>query len=217
MPDDGGTLGAAALKLPHLSGMASDDAGQISTRDLNPATQFPLLFEQEYFNVFRTIRAMVLNDHEAEELTQESFTRAYRARLRYQPTAPPGAWLHRIAVNTTISHLRRQKLARILPMRLYQAPDDRDYARIEARTVVEGALAELSPKLRAAVYLHFYLGYSRDEVAHALGIPSGTVASRIAKAMVVMRRKLAPTQDFKGLDKDCSGMDTEQNPASGRS
>jgi len=197
--------------------MASDDAGQISTRDLNPATQFPLLFEQEYFNVFRTIRAMVLNDHEAEELTQESFTRAYRARLRYRPTAPPGAWLHRIAVNTTISHLRRQKLARILPMRLYQAPDDRDYARIEARTVVEGALAELSPKLRAAVYLHFYLGYSRDEVAHALGIPSGTVASRIAKAMVVMRRKLAPTQDFKGLDKDCSGMDTEQNPASGRS
>jgi hypothetical protein len=35
--------------------------------------------------------------------------------------------------------------------------------------------------------------------------------------MVVMRRKLAPAQDFKGLDKDRSGMDTEQNPASGRS
>jgi RNA polymerase sigma-70 factor, ECF subfamily len=209
--------GGCRTQAATLKWMAGDEAGQISTRDLNPATQFPLLFEQEYFNVFRTIRAMVLNDHEAEELTQESFTRAYRARLRYRPTAPPGAWLHRIAVNTTISHLRRQKLARILPMRLYQAPDDRDYARIEARTVVEAALAELSPKLRAAVYLHFYLGYSRDEVAHALGIPSGTVASRIAKAMVVMRRKLAPAQDFKGLDKDCSGMDTEQNPASGRS
>src|SRR5215467_12077794 len=213
MPDDSRARGAGTLN----GGMAPDEAPQINTRDLNPATQFPLLFEQEYFNVFRTIRAMVLNDQEAEDLTQEAFTRAYRARLRYRPTAPPGAWLHRIAVNTTISHLRRQKLARILPMRLYQAPDDRDYARIEARTVVEGALAELSPKLRAAVYLHFYLGYSRDEVAHALGIPSGTVASRIAKAMVVMRRKLAPTQDSEGLDKDCSGMDTEQNPASGRS
>ncbi len=174
--------------------MAPED-GLTGSRDLNPSTQFPLLFEREYLNVFRTIRAMVLNDQEAEDLTQDAFTRAYRARLRYQPAAPPGAWLHRIAVNTAISHLRRRRLARILPMRLYQPPDDRDYARIEARTMVESALAELSPKLRAAVYLHFYLGYSRDEVAHALSIPSGTAASRIAKAMTVMRRKLAVADD----------------------
>ena len=191
--------------------MAQEDAER-GSRDLDPATQFPVLFEREYLNVFRTIRAMVLNDQEAEDLTQEAFTRAYRARLRYKPTAPPGAWLHRIAVNTAISHLRRQKLARILPMRLYQAPDDRDYVRIEARTMVESALAELSPKLRAAVYLHFYLGYSREEVAHALNIPSGTVASRIAKAMIVMRRKLAPAGVGGGAPAD-----NEQNPTPGRS
>src|SRR5260221_2614686 len=133
------------------------------SRDLDPATQFPVLFEREYHNVFRTIRAMVLDEQEAEDLTQDAFTRAYRARLRYRPTAPPGAWLHRIAVNTAISHLRRKRLARLLPMRLYQPPDDRDYVRSDARTMVESALAELSPKLRAAVYLHFYLGYSREE------------------------------------------------------
>jgi RNA polymerase sigma-70 factor (ECF subfamily) len=188
---------------------------QVGSRDLDPATQFPVLFEREYLNVFRTIRAMVLNDQEAEDLTQDAFTRAYRARLRYQPTAPPGAWLHRIAVNTTISYLRRQKLARILPMRLYQAPDDRDYVRSEARTLVESAMAELSPKLRAAVYLHFYLGYSRDEVAHALNIPSGTVASRIAKAMTVMRRKLVPPEG--GLGGNGAPEGTDQNSAPGRS
>lgn len=190
------------------------EAERNGSRDVDPATQFPVLFEREYTNVFRTIRAMVLNDAEAEDLTQEAFTRAYRARLRYKPTAPPGAWLHRIAVNTAISHLRRQKLARILPMRLYQAPDDRDYARSEARSLVESALAELSPKLRAAVYLHYYLGYSREEVAHALDIPSGTVASRIAKAMIVMRRKLVqPEADLEGR----SGTpDREQNPAPNR-
>jgi RNA polymerase sigma-70 factor (ECF subfamily) len=187
------------------------DVSQVGSRDIDPATQFPVLFEREYMNVFRTVRAMVLNDSEAEDLTQEAFTRAYRARLRYRPTAPPGAWLHRIAVNTAISHLRRQKLARILPMRLYQVPDDRDYARSEARTMVESALAELSPKLRAAVYLHFYLGYSRDEVAHALRIPSGTVASRIAKAMTVMRRRLVQPEG------DLAGPECEQNPAPGRS
>jgi RNA polymerase sigma-70 factor (ECF subfamily) len=195
--------------------MAPDDS-RSGSRDIDPATQFPVLFEREYLNVFRTVRAMVLNDQEAEDLTQEAFTRAYRARLRYKPTAPPGAWLHRIAVNTAISHLRRQKLARILPMRLYQVPDDRDYLRIEARTIVESALAELSPKLRAAVYLHFYLGYSREEVAHALNIPSGTVASRIAKAMIVMRRKLAPPAGERGPSRRDSA-DCEQNPSPNRS
>jgi RNA polymerase sigma-70 factor (ECF subfamily) len=183
---------------------------QRGSRDLDPATQFPELYEREYVNVFRAIRAMVLNEQEAEDLAQDAFTRAYRARLRYKPTAPPGAWLHRIAVNTAISHLRRQKLARILPMRLYQAPDDRDYVRSEARTMVEVALADLSPKLRAAVYLHFYLGYSREEVAHALNIPSGTVASRIAKAMIVMRRRLAPAPPPSPPN------DTEQKSAPGR-
>ncbi len=195
--------------------MAPEDPRR-GSRDLDPATQFPVLFEREYLNVFRTIRAMVLDDQEAEDLTQDSFTRAYRARLRYRPTAPPGAWLHRIAVNTAISHLRRRKLARILPMRLYQAPDDRDYARSEARTMVESALAELSPKLRAAVYLHFYLGYSREEVGQALDIPSGTVASRIAKAMTVMRRKLAQSETPRGAGA-ASGADNEQKPAPGRS
>src|SRR5215469_8754435 len=198
-----------------LWAMAPEDP-QRGSRDLDPATQFPVLFEREYLNVFRTIRAMVLNDQEAEDLTQDAFTRAYRARLRYRPTAPPGAWLHRIAVNTAISHLRRRRLARILPMRLYQAPDDRDYVRSEARTMVELALADLSPKLRAAVYLHFYLGYSREEVAHALNIPSGTVASRLAKAMIVMRRRLAqpPGTPSSG---GAPPADTEQKSAPGRS
>ena len=164
--------------------------GRPGSWGIDPATQFPLLYEREYESVFRTVRAMVLDQAEAEDLTQEVFARAYRARLRYRPTAPPGAWLHRIAVNTALSYLRRRKLARLLPVRLYQAPDDRAYARSEARTAVETALAALSPKLRAAVVLHYFHDYSREEIATILGIPSGTVASRIAKAVAVMRRVL---------------------------
>ena len=175
------------------------------SRDLDPATQFPQLYELEYAAVYRTVRAMVLDAQEAEDLTQDTFARAYRARLGYRPTAPPGAWLHRIAVNTAISHLRRRRLTRLLPVRLYQAPDPRDYARSEARTLIEGALGELSPKLRAAVVLHYFHDYSRDDIASILGIPSGTVASRIAKAMTVMRRKLGAAGD--------NEPGAEQNPA----
>ena len=108
---------------------------------LDPKTQFRQLYDQEYLSVYRSIRAVVLESAAAEDLTQETFVRAYRARLRYTPTAPPGAWLRRIGINLAISYLRRQKLARFLPARLYMAPDRRDYDRAEARDVVEKAMA----------------------------------------------------------------------------
>lgn len=159
---------------------------------LDPATQFPLLYEQEFQSVYRTVRAIVLDAQEAEDLTQDCFARAYRAREKYQPTAPPSAWLHRIAVNTAISHLRRKKLARFLPIKTEFGSEDRGLGRAEARGAVEEALAELSPKLRAAVVLQYFHDCSREEIAQILGIPSGTVASRIAKAMAQMRQRMGP-------------------------
>jgi RNA polymerase sigma-70 factor, ECF subfamily len=163
---------------------------------LDPKTQFRQLYDQEFTPVYRAIRAVVLDPAAAEDLTQETFVRAYRARSRYQPTAPPGAWLRRIGVNLAISHLRRQKLARFLPARLYVAPDRRDYDRAEARDVVGKALEVLSPKLRAAVVLHYYEGLTREEIAEVLGVPAGTVASRIAKAVAIMRKTIGSDQQL---------------------
>lgn len=163
-------------------------------KELDPATQFRELYDREYAPVYRAIRAVVLDAAAAEDLTQETFVRAYKARHRYQPTAPPGAWLRRIGVNLAISHLRRQRLARFLPARLYVAPDRREYDQAEARDVVGKALEALSPKLRAAIVLHYYEGLTREEIAGVLGVPAGTVASRIAKAVAIMRKVTASDQ-----------------------
>jgi RNA polymerase sigma-70 factor, ECF subfamily len=163
-------------------------------KELDPKTEFRQLYDREFHSVYRSIRAVVLDSAAAEDLTQETFVRAYRARDRYTPTAPPGAWLRRIGINLAISYLRRQKLARFLPARLYMAPDRRDYDRAEARDVVEKALAMLSPKLRAAVVLHYYEGLTREEIAAVLGVPAGTVASRIAKAVAIMRKAIGSDQ-----------------------
>lgn len=158
---------------------------------LDPQSQFPLLYEREYPSVFRTIRAMVLDQAEAEDLTQDCFARAYRARGSYRPDAPPAAWLHRIAVNTAISHLRRRRLAKFLPLKVEQSDEDRDLDRVETRSLVEEAMVDLSPKLRAAVVLQYFEDRPREEIAAILGVPPGTVASRLANAMTQMRARIA--------------------------
>src|SRR4030088_1815705 len=181
---------APAIKLSRVS-----DGRQTDVREFDPATEFRQLYDQQYTSIYRSIRGVVIDSAAAEDLTQETFVRAYRARHRYTPTAPPGAWLRRIGINLAISHLRRQKLARFLPARLYMAPDRRDYDRAEARDVVGKAMAALSPKLRAAAVLHYYDGLTREEIAAVLGVPAGTVASRIAKAVAIMRKTIGSDQE----------------------
>jgi RNA polymerase sigma-70 factor (ECF subfamily) len=167
------------------------DEGELgSSTWVDPALQFELLYEQESDYVSRTIRGIVRVDAEVEDLVQECFARAYRARHRYRPDAPPGAWLHRIAVNTAISHLRRRKLDQVLPLEAEVQVADRDLRQAEARATLEQALAGLSPKVRAAVVLKHFEDRSREEIAATLGIPSGTVASRVAKGMALLRSRL---------------------------
>ena len=65
------------------------------------------------------------------------------------------------------------------------------FDRVEASTLTQRALAALRPKHRAVVVLHFYVGMTRDEIADVLGVPEGTVASRLSTGLRVMRKTLA--------------------------
>jgi RNA polymerase sigma-70 factor (ECF subfamily) len=153
---------------------------------------FDAVYQQFRTRIYRTVYGVVLNEATAEDLTQETFERAFRTREEYRGTAPLGAWLHRIAVNLAISHLRRQRRARQLPFRLFTWSDaDRGFEQVEARTLTQRALAALGPKHRAVVVLHFYVGMTREEIAEVLGVPEGTVASRLSTGLSVMRKTLA--------------------------
>jgi RNA polymerase sigma-70 factor (ECF subfamily) len=151
------------------------------------------LYDQYRIRVFRAIAGLVFDDAAAEDLTQETFERAWRSRASYRGgEAEVGAWLYRIAMNTAMSWLRRQRLARLLPMRLFFGADagTDSMELVENRQLADVALASLSPKLRAVVVLTYYSGLTRQEVASALGVPAGTVASRLVYAQQVMRAAL---------------------------
>jgi RNA polymerase sigma-70 factor (ECF subfamily) len=141
--------------------------------------------------IYRAVLGVVLDEPTAEDLTQETFERAYRTRTQYRRTAPVGAWLHRIAINLAISHVRRRDLAHQLPFRLFVRGGSSDFDRVEDRTLTRRALAALRPRHRAVIVLHFYADMTREEIAAILGVPEGTVASRLASAMELMRRTLA--------------------------
>jgi RNA polymerase sigma-70 factor (ECF subfamily) len=161
-----------------------------STREIDPTTDFELLYQHFRLPVYRAIRGILLDGPAAEDLTQETFERAYKARGTFRAGSSPGAWLHRIGVNLAISHVRRQRLTRLVLPRLY-VPPARDDEEVEDRTLAVRALAALSPKLRAVVVLSFYAGLTRDEIARILKVPPGTVASRQSSAMEIMRKALA--------------------------
>jgi RNA polymerase sigma-70 factor (ECF subfamily) len=160
---------------------------------LSPVGDFEAYYERYRLPIYRTIRGIVLDAAAAEDLTQETFEKAFKYHRERGDVDSMGAWLHRIAVNGAISHLRRQNLARLLPLRLFLGSGQSPFEHVEARSLVTRALASLSPKLRAAVVLHFYAGMTRDEIAKTLGIPPGTVASRLGAALESMRKTLAET------------------------
>jgi RNA polymerase sigma-70 factor (ECF subfamily) len=147
---------------------------------------FDAVYATFYQDVFRTTRSIVLDEALAEDVTQEVFLKAYRSRDSYKPVSTIGAWLHTIAVRRALSKLRWMKLQQ----RVLNAvgPIRQEIVDPDPRNDVAALLAAASPKTRAAIALHYYHGYLYREIAQMLGIPEGTVATRISNGLKQIRK-----------------------------
>jgi RNA polymerase sigma factor (sigma-70 family) len=153
---------------------------------LDPARDFAGVYEACYPAVYRTVRGVVLDPEVAEDVTQDAFLKAYRARDRYRRTGRVEAWLCTIAVREAISRLRWAGLQRrLLDRGRRDAEQSAPPAHLADR--LGELLAVLSPRQRAVVVLHFLHGYRYREIAVMLRVPEGTVASRLSQAMALMR------------------------------
>lgn len=156
----------------------------------DPRDDFAAVYEAHYQVVFRAVRGVVLDPILAEDVTQDVFLKAYRARHRYRPTGRVEAWLCTIAVREAISRLRWSGLQKRL-LRTYtrKAREPRPADGLTER--LDELLSVLSPKARAVVVLHFLHGYRYREIAVILGLPVGTVNSRLSHALTQMRRQVS--------------------------
>lgn len=152
----------------------------------DPRDDFAAVYEAYYGAVYRAVRGVVLDGGLAEDVTQDAFLKAYRARERYQPTGRVEAWLCTIGVREAISRLRWTALQRRLLAAAGRAAAQGPGSR--TTELLDELLSVLTPKARAVVVLHFLHGYRHREIAAMLRVPEGTVASRLSQALARMRR-----------------------------
>jgi DNA-directed RNA polymerase specialized sigma24 family protein len=183
--EEGRRAGRGDLMTARSSSAAAQVAG--AEFELDPRDDFAAVYERHYQAVFRAVRGVVLDPDVAEDVTQDAFLKAYRARGRYRPTGRVEAWLCTIAVREAISRLRWAAVQRRLLVAGGRA--DRPGPPAGMSDLLDDLLSALSPKARAVVVLHFVHGYRYREIAEMLRLPEGTVASRLSQALAQMRRR----------------------------
>jgi len=168
-------------------------------------TAFDELYTRHAQAIYRLGWAMLQQSQAAEDVVQETFLRAYKARQRFDPgRASFGTWLYQIALNYCRSHLRRKRLLTIPWLRqTEETPDLPDFRpgpensalRGEYRRLLWEAVQNLSAPLKEVITLHYYMELPAVEIAVMLNCPEGTVYSRLHNA----RRRLAEALAAQGI------------------
>jgi RNA polymerase sigma-70 factor (ECF subfamily) len=185
--------GAALLQRDRAIDRNDTDAVEAALAASGDAHAFERLYRAHVGRVLSLVRRM-LNDEDADEVTQDVFVRAWQKLGTYRGEAAFGTWLHRLAVNVILG--RRQVLGQRRD-RFY--PDDTALATVSAGRSApelsldfETAVARLPDGARQVFVLHDVEGYRHEEIANLLGLAVGTSKSQLHRARMALRRHLDP-------------------------
>jgi len=162
--------------------------------DLDAFEEFFTTYERQ---VYTTALAITRDPGLAEEILQDCFVKAYRARHRLQTDRSPLPWLHRVTTNLCYSRIARRRvmiepitaLITNLVADLTSRPDQV----VESREIIEvlqRAIDALPPKQQTAVILYYLHGYSLAEAAEIAACSVGTMKSRVHYALKALRSRL---------------------------
>ena len=157
----------------------------------------------------RLCTRMTGDAHRAQDLTQETFVRVFARRKEYRPDGKFSTWLWRVALNLCYDELRRQQRRAessldeagddmVARLETYAAPElapDGMLADRERDERVRKALMRLPDRYRAVLTLRHYEDLKFCEIGQVLGIPEGTVKSRMAEALTRLGKLLNPMNE----------------------
>ena len=172
------TLRAGA---PRRAWARASEPALVKAAQRGSAEAFAELFRRHWPRAHRAAWLVVHDATAAEDVAQEAFLAAVRALDRFDRRRPFGPWLHRIVVNRAIDYARARELRReVADAGIEPVAIDRADAPGED---VLAALAALPPDQRAVIVMRHLLGFTPGEIASALGLPRGTVNSRLRRGL----------------------------------
>ncbi|HSS20380.1 MAG TPA: sigma-70 family RNA polymerase sigma factor [Pyrinomonadaceae bacterium] len=154
---------------------------------------FEALFRAHQKEVYRWILRMVRDPATAEDLTVETFWRAYRSAGRFDPERSFGAWVRTIAVNRARKHLARQnREVGVENLARYSAPSSvaGDFQGNELRGPILQAFQLLPERLRVVALLALIEDMPYREISIVMGISLGAVKTRVFRAVRKLRKEL---------------------------
>ena len=141
-------------------------------------------------DVYAWILRIVRNRATAEDLTLEAFWRIYKARARFDPARPFGAWARRVATNVALDHLKRERAVIELQEGMSVTRDKDPALQMEIAANIQSAMNELPDKLRIVAILGLIEERPYAEIAASLGISEAGVKTRVFRAVRKLRRRL---------------------------
>jgi len=171
---------------------------------------FAALVRTHQVTVYNIAYRMVGQRETAQDLAQETFLRAFKALVTFDPNRPFGPWLYRIATNLSINWVKRARL----PTVSLDAPHPADgddaaplavpdtlaepatrFDQVEMQTQLRRAILSLPPDYRVVIELRHFQEMSYGEMAEALNAPIGTVKTRLYRARRLLRDQLSKVWD----------------------
>jgi len=162
----------------------------------NPEEAFRQLSARHVQSAYRLAWAILGDDCDAEDATQDAFTSAWRQRSTLRDPDRFDAWFGRILVNSCRDRLRKRTRNRSLNLRAVGAEDEQpDHApSMLERDELYRAVADLDPDQRIVVMLRYWMDLTVDDIADRLDVPAGTVKSRLHRSMTRLRAALEAIQ-----------------------
>lgn len=195
----------AIISSPERQQEADADFSVVKQVQAGDVAAFDRLILKYRERVFGVVYNLTANREDAADLTQDAFIKAFQSINRFQGHCAFFTWLYKIAVNTTLSHLRKNRLrsffsleklheegtnAQILEQLTDKKGADRDTYLQELKEKLNEALQKLSIPHRTVITLFEIDGLSHSEIAEVMGCSEGTVRSRLHYAKQFLQGEL---------------------------
>lgn len=179
----------------------SDDRALVAAAQGGDRASLDTLLRRHYDRIYAVCRRVTGHDADAADAAQEAMIAIVRGLGRFDGRSSFGTWIYRIATNASLDELRRKRRRPVAAM-----PPDRDGGRTDIelpdpdagirvdglgdRLLLDRALAELAEDFRIPVVLRDVGDLDYAEIAAVLGVPVGTVKSRIARGRAALAHAL---------------------------